>query len=462
MRRAGALALLVAAAAAVAVAGCGGGDATYSARFANARGLVAGNDVRVAGAIAGRVRDVRLARDGSADVRFTLDDRRAAPRSDAAAAIRPVDLLGDTYLGLSPGRAASALEGPIPVRRTSNAPRLDELLDTFSPRVRNGLQALLVEGGLALDRRGDDVAATAVALRPALAATDRVLGELGGQRAALARLVPQAERAASQLARRDDDIGPLLDGLARTLDATGDAAAPLERGVAGLPSTLRRVRSTATQLDRAARAATPLASELRDAAPLLTDALARLAPLLDRVRGASSDLRPLLRSTRRLLVRGDTTLTGLASGLRATRAAAPDMARLADALAPAAPKISQGFLVDFPDQAAESGRQLFDLFADPRRSYWRGAAVLSCEAFGVPVAPGCLTRVLSSTRQVAQHADHPPATASKPPPASAQPERPKRLPDLPALPQVPGVPPLPDVTGHTHDAIDNLLDFLLG
>ena len=461
MRRrapAGALLLL----ALLAVAGCGGADGTYSARFVNARGLVAGNDVRVAGAIAGRVREVRLARDGSADVRFALDDRRAAPRSDAAAAIRPVDLLGDTYLALSPGRAAAPLRGPIPVQRTSNAPRLDELLDAFSPRVRAGLHALLVEGGLALDRRGDDLAATAVELRPALTAADRVLGELGGQRAALARLVPRAERAASQLAGRDDDIGPLLDGLARTLRATSDAATPLDRGVAGLPATLRRVRGTATELDRAAAAATPLARELRDAAPALTGALAQLAPLLDRVRGATSDLRPLLRSTRTLLVRGEPTLAGLAGGLRATRAAAPDTAKLTDALVPAAPKIAEGFLVAFPDQAAESGKQPFDSTADPRRAYWRGAAVLSCEAFGVPVAPGCLTRVLAGTRRDATRDAGDPPAPPQAPAASAQPDRPGRVGDLPALPQVPGVPSLPDIAGRAKDTVDRLLDFLLG
>jgi hypothetical protein len=76
----------------------------------------------------------------------------------------------------------------------------------------------------------------------------------------------------------------------------------------------------------------------------------------------------------------------------------------------AAPGIAQGFFVDFPDQADESGKQPFDPFADPRRAYWRGAAVFSCEAFGVPVAPGCLNRALANL-------------VKQPPPQSAQARR---------------------------------------
>ena len=56
-----------------------------------------------------------------------------------------------------------------------------------------------------------------------------------------------------------------------------------------------------------------------------------------------------------------------------------------DAVVPAAPAISEGFFVNFPDQAAEPGNQPFDPFADPRRHYWRGAAVMGCETFGVKI-----------------------------------------------------------------------------
>lgn len=443
----------------------------YTAEFTSARGLVAGNDVRIDGALAGRVEAVELTRDGHARVAYTLKEQATRPKADAAAAIRPVDLLGDTYLALSPGTRGT-LRGPIPVARTSNAPRLDELLRTFQPGVRDGVRALLVEGGLALDRRGDDLARATIALRPALRAADGVLGELDAQDAALARLVPRAEHAASQVAERAQDVGPLLDGLAGTLRTTATRGKELDAGIARAPATLARLRSTSDELAATARTATPVAAQVRDLAPALTTAVADLGPLLERTRTAAPQLTALLGTGRSFLTGGSDGFGALTQGLRDATTAAPDTTKLLDALVPAAPKIAEGFLVNFPDQAAEPGRQPFDPFADPRRAYWRGAAVFSCEAFGVPVAPGCLGKVLAADktkakakRGVAPRPAAPAAGAPAPAPApaaapAAKPKAtevvPKVLDDLTKPSSDPSQPLKPAT-----DAAGDLLDFLL-
>ncbi len=456
MRRA---VVLVLCGVALSLSACGSDGPRYIAQFSSARGLVAGNDVRVGGAVAGRVRVVRLAKDGSAEVVFTTA-RRAAPRADARAAIRPVDLLGDTYLALSPGSSSQPLDGPIPVARTANAPRLDELLRTFSPPVRDALGALIVEAGLALDERGADLADTAVALKPALVAADRVVDELDGQNHALASLVPDAERAASQLASRSADVGPLLDDLARTLGTTASHGAALRATVAGLPDTLARVRGTATKLSAVAVAAQPVARSLRDTAPGLQAALSELRPFVVRLRGTAEVLRPAVRSLRRTLAGGSQSLPKLDRALRALLAAAPDIRQLVGAIEPAAPGIAKGFLENFPDQAAEPGNQPLDPFADPRRRYWRGAAVMSCEAFGVPVRPGCLNEVLSG---LGLHGQRRTPSTRKPSP---------KLPTLrPAAPSSPAAKPpvvaaLDELTEKTTDdvrsGVGGLLDYLLG
>jgi hypothetical protein len=86
----------------------------------------------------------------------------------------------------------------------------------------------------------------------------------------------------------------------------------------------------------------------------------------------------------------------LSAAFPVLRSNAPAISAVLSEFDQAMPGIAQGFFVDFPDQADESGRQPFDPFADPRRAYWRGAAVFSCEAFGVPVRPGCLTKALAN------------------------------------------------------------------
>jgi virulence factor Mce-like protein len=378
-----------------AVVGAPGGP-TWTAEFTNARGLLPGNDVRVGGAPVGRITSISLARNGTAVVRFRLSDRTAHPRSDATAAIEPADLLGDTYMSLAPGTAASTLHHAIATDHTVNAPRLDEVLDAFGPRVRDGLQALLVEGGLALDQRGGDLARAAVALRPALTAANGVLSEVNSQNGSLARLVPAAERAAAELDSRRSDLGPLIDDLDTTLNATARTSGALDQAVAGLPGTLARLRSTSGQLAATEAAATPLAKQLEPVAAPLGATVQGLPALIAQVKAAAPTFDQALTAARQVLVAGTPGLTRLSAAFPVLRGQAPTISALLGELDGAAPGIAQGFFVDFPDQAAESGRQPFDPFADPRRAYWRGAAVFSCEAFGVPVAPGCLTKALAN------------------------------------------------------------------
>ncbi|MFL5846050.1 MAG: MlaD family protein [Solirubrobacteraceae bacterium] len=372
-----------------------GGERTYTAELTSARGLVKGNDVRVLGAIAGRVQDVALSPHGTARVTFTLDDDAPAPRADAAAAIRPVDLLGDTYLSLDPGHAPGLLRGTIPVERTSNAPRLDELLATFRPGVRDALRLLLVESGVALDRRGADLGRATVALRPALDAAASVARDVDEQNAALSDLVRDAERGAGQLARRARDLGPLVAGLDETLRTVATRSAPLGDTLDGAPALLTSLEDTAGRLENTARAATPVAESLRDAAAPLGVAVRDLPAFARRLTATAGDLRPAVRGLRRLLVDGRPTFSTLGTALGSLRDIAPQTDALLGTVEKAAPLIAQGFFVNFADQAAEPGTQPFDPFADPKRAYWRGAAVFSCEAFGVPVEPGCLQKVLS-------------------------------------------------------------------
>ena len=372
------------------------GGPTWTAAFTNARGLLAGNDVRVDGAIVGRVTSISLSRQGTALVRFQLSVRRAAPRADAEAAVEPQDLLGDNYLALSPGAGRGPLRGAIPVTRTMSAPRLDEVLDAFDPQVRDGLQTLLVEAGLALDQRGGGLARATVELRPALDAGNAVLSQLDSQNGSLARLVPVAERTAVELDSRRADIPVALSGLAQTLNATAAASGALRGGIAGLPATLQRIGATSAELQGTAAAGARLAREIEPELGALARVMRGVPALVGRVRVAAPKLTAGVSTATAALHTAAPGLSKLAAAMPVLRGQAPKLASLLSELDAAAPGIAQGFFADFPDQADESGKQPFDPFADPRRAYWRGAAVFSCEAFGVPVAPGCLSKALAN------------------------------------------------------------------
>ncbi len=432
------------------------------AEFTNARGLLEGNEVRIQGAPAGRVDKIELTDRNTAMVALRLDDRAPAIREDATAAIRPVDLLGDIYLSLAPGVSARPLSGAIATSRTSNAPRLDDLLRAFDPEARSGLRAMFVELGLAFERRGADVHAAILRLRPALEATDALMRELDDQRANLTALVTDAQRATGQLAARRDDLGRTLTGLATTVRAVADRDDSLDAALRAAPGLLSRLRSTAARLSQTTRAARPVATELDRAAPDLAAVATTLPDFAREARPALDDARPLVDALGATLSAARTSAPRLASGLDALASAAPDVDRLSVALVPAAKPISEGFFVNFADQAAEPGTQPFDPFGDKRRHYWRGAAVFSCETFGLPVRSGCLDEFLRSR---AGDATAPPRarTPSAPvrdrrPPAPARPAAPEG--GLPAA--RPSRPSLPDLPARVDDLVDGVLDGVLG
>ena len=76
-----------------------GGGTGYTAYFAEAAGLQAGNEVRVAGVIVGRVTGISLAGNKVA-VNFKV--KGAWVGNDTQAAIKIKTLLGDKYLALKP------------------------------------------------------------------------------------------------------------------------------------------------------------------------------------------------------------------------------------------------------------------------------------------------------------------------------------------------------------------------
>jgi len=92
------------------------GGSTYHALFADAAGLKAGDDVRIAGVKVGKVSSVDL--DGAA-VRVGLKISTSATIGvDTRADIKIKTLLGQKYVALTPVGAGS-LKGDIPIARTT-------------------------------------------------------------------------------------------------------------------------------------------------------------------------------------------------------------------------------------------------------------------------------------------------------------------------------------------------------
>lgn len=462
MSRWAALGALVVAVVVTVVIVAGGSDdgLTVKAEFRNVRGLLKNNEVRVNGAPAGKVTNVELTDRGTAMVTMALEEGIPAPRRDAAAAVRPIDLLGDIYLSYSPGTDRVRGEGPIPVSRTTNVPRLSDVLQAFRPVARAGMQSLIVELSAGLEHRGVDLNRAAVELRPALAAVQRLTSELGSQNAHLGDLVVDARRLTRQLATRRDDLGRSVTAFAGALTELADHAPNLSRGLDRLAPALAQLRSTSGELTEAAAAARPLAREAGAVAPNLATAMRELVPFLRALGEVSPTVRPPLRSLRRLLDQGASTLPDLNAGIAALQANATPIDSVTETLRQMAPFTSEALFANVASQTEEPGNQPLDPNTDPLRRYWRGAAVLSCQSFGLRTSPGCLdgfVRKQQRRRAAAKPSDSRKAGAKRP-------RRPVKEAAAPRLPK-----PAADVTKAVTetlgkpvtDAVEKLIDILV-
>ncbi|WP_426511332.1 MCE family protein [Dactylosporangium sp. McL0621] len=209
----------------------GGGGTRYKARFTDVTGLLAGDDVRIAGVKVGEVGAIRVADNRVAEVAFTVDD--AIPlTTDVRATIRYRNLVGQRYVALNEGpgdgRPLSAGQ-TIPESRTTPALDLTVLFNGFRPLFTaltpQAVNQLAYEIIQVLQGEGGTVASL-------LRSTASLTGTLADRDAVIGRVVTNLNAVLSTL---DDHRGDLdttiarlqqfVSGLAGDRVAIGDALA---------------------------------------------------------------------------------------------------------------------------------------------------------------------------------------------------------------------------------------------
>lgn len=456
--------------------GGGGSPRIVRAEFDDAFPLVPNADVRTFGAKVGSVGKMSLTDRGTVSVEIKLLDGVRRPRSDASASVRAGDLLGSTYLALSPGRSARPLEDAIPRRRSFVATSVQDTLNSYDEPTRKALGLLIGELGMTLEGRGADLNRAVLELAPALRASTRLTKQVSDQRAHLQGLISSARRVTRQVAPRTRDLERLITGLDETFGATAANAGAIDRGLQALPASLAQTRTTLAGLESTATAAQPLARQLGASAPGLLKATRNLEPFADAASGAVTDLRPLVRQTRATLVAGKSTFPRTAASLQAIRTASPDLVRFGEVFDPLINIAIKGTFGGLGGLAGEPGKQLAENVLG--RNWFRTIGVLGCESFGVPPAPGCMTQILQQTareraqpgarrRAASDRAGSRPltgqTTGNPGTPGTPSPPRDDKRPSrLPALPSLPGLSAVPGATSKVDDSTAKLLDFLLG
>lgn len=180
-----------------------GGGRTYTAEFAEAGGLRAGNEVRVAGVRVGEVTGLEL--DGDVvEVTFRVKDVDLG--SETRAAVKVKTLLGQKYLAVEPAGRGD-LDEAIPVSRTSTPFDVTAAFSQLSTTVGEIDTEQLEASFEALTTAFADTPEAVRATVTGLAELSRTVSSRDEE---LAGLLESAEQVTGTLASRNEELADLL------------------------------------------------------------------------------------------------------------------------------------------------------------------------------------------------------------------------------------------------------------
>ncbi len=213
-----------------------GGGTGYTAYFAEAAGLQAGNEVRIAGVIVGQVTGVSLAGD---KVAVSFKVKNAWVGNQTTAAIKIKTLLGDKFLALdSTGTQPQNPGQPIPLSRTTSPYDVTQAFQGFGQEVS---QINTVQLAKSLETLAAAFSTTPPYVRSALSGLASVSRAVASRDAQVTRLLASAKNVTGTLASESATFAKLL----------GDGnlfLAELQQRQAAIHSLLTGTQALATQL----------------------------------------------------------------------------------------------------------------------------------------------------------------------------------------------------------------------
>ncbi|MBW8487351.1 MCE family protein [Actinomadura parmotrematis] len=194
-----------------------GGGWRLTATFDDVSGLAPGDQVKIAGAPAGRVDGVRVV-DGRARVAMTVDDGVTLP-ADSEAAIRWRDAMGRRVVYLIPGTSAAKLPHGAHIARTRSVVDAGALLDQLAPLTKAldpaQVNQVLVSLAQALDGNAGNIDRL-------IGDVDRLSSTIAARRATLRQMLADYATVTGIIARRDKQIGAAVDDLVSLSRAFAD------------------------------------------------------------------------------------------------------------------------------------------------------------------------------------------------------------------------------------------------
>ena len=242
--------------------------------YDDARGLVAGQVVQIAGARVGTIKDVSVTSGYKARVHTEIDREFTPFHKDAECTIKPQGLIAENYVECDPGSPdAAELKGEkggvptVPVEQTSQPVSLTDLFEVFNAPTAERARLLFNMLGMGVAGRGQDFNDVLRRANPSLALARKTIGILERQRDELARTVDATTEVTAALAENPKRLAALVRHAGRVSAQTGSQSAALGEGVRRLPALLASATPALQRLDEVIDSGKPLVDQLGNAAP---------------------------------------------------------------------------------------------------------------------------------------------------------------------------------------------------
>ncbi|MGI8863818.1 MAG: MlaD family protein [Solirubrobacteraceae bacterium] len=281
----------------------GSSTARFNVIFDDARGLIGGQLVKVAGAKAGVIEDVTVTPSFKARVEASIDSRFMPFHQDATCTIRPEGLIAENYVDCDPGtlgspplKASGGQPPTVAVNHTTEPVSLLDLFNIFNLPTRQRFTAIVNELGIGTAGRGDDLNAILRRANPTLALARQVISILDRQRVQLTSSIDSTGAIATEAAAHTGTLQRFLDRAANLTSLTAAHRDNLSQAIKRLPPLLAAAQPSLAALDTVARDGTPLVAQLHAAVPSLSRVQRDLGPFAATAAPATTKVRAALRS----------------------------------------------------------------------------------------------------------------------------------------------------------------------
>ena len=286
MRRIAFILLAITASAGSWVAATAGADDnhTYNVEMDNAFGLVTGSDVKVAGVIAGSIKDLDVNESKRAVVKIEVSGPFSDFRSDATCSSEPQSLIAEYFIDCQPGHDTQKSSGFIPVENTTTTVSNDLVNNTLREPFKQRFQLLLNEFGTALAGNPENLNAAIRRGAPALRSLREALEILGKQNKIIRDLNANSDVIIGKLADNSDNVVRFIENAGEAAAISASRREDLARNFNLLPDFLAELQPTLAALGDTARQQTPILTDLRASAPELNRLVRLLPPFNDATR----------------------------------------------------------------------------------------------------------------------------------------------------------------------------------